>query len=521
MLKNTCECPNPPGGRAVCEPYQMAICRVRSGVAVTECLDPPSGSFIGGKDKDLVLVKWALSKITEQDRQVIDDENVNRSRLATLLSGRAYLASSDELVTFNLPEIITVGVWNLIDRQAYPTMRTILMAAGIGLSALGIASSSFEPIVAGLAIGLYGYLLYTQSKGGREARAFRQEFSYHSSFWSFTSYAPVVLLCFATILVAAVLKKAVNEFSSTKSYVHQISEYGAKELGQISGPGSPVRVIAFSPGGRSVATGRSDGTVEVLNALSGQVIAALRDQGQRTPRDGITAIAFFPDGNRVVTGKADGTARIWEVESGKAFIQLLTEGAVKAVAVSPDGSSLITSSTNGIVQLWGIVGDDARELHRLSEDVTQTSTVFSPDGRLIATGSLDGRVRIWDFSSGLPVGPSGNVGYPVTTIVFSPDGRRIFTGGFHGTDVFDTSTTKRIASTAFPYDSDPVVLSSDGRRVVAVGNDGMAEVRDSANGHIVAKFSVGDGVAALAFSPDSELIVVGGRDGTVRMWQVR
>jgi hypothetical protein len=40
---NDCRCPDPPGGRALCDDDQLAICRVMKGGVETFCISPPSG----------------------------------------------------------------------------------------------------------------------------------------------------------------------------------------------------------------------------------------------------------------------------------------------------------------------------------------------------------------------------------------------------------------------------------------------------------------------------------------------
>jgi hypothetical protein len=39
--KNVCDCPQPPGGRTVCDAGQLAICRIKNGQVEAECLTPP------------------------------------------------------------------------------------------------------------------------------------------------------------------------------------------------------------------------------------------------------------------------------------------------------------------------------------------------------------------------------------------------------------------------------------------------------------------------------------------------
>src|SRR5215471_9792155 len=93
--KNTCQCPQPPGGVAICESHQLAICRVKEGVVQTECLDPPS---------DLAGVSfqnWALRKITGTRRsalRMLSQEDIN-----VLANGEYHDPATGMTVTFRLP----------------------------------------------------------------------------------------------------------------------------------------------------------------------------------------------------------------------------------------------------------------------------------------------------------------------------------------------------------------------------------------------------------------------------------
>jgi len=88
---NTCDCPTPPGGRAVCESHQLAICKVQHGVAITMCMDPPQHQY-GRQLRGIELDNWVLEEITgtprslatplsSADRQILDSgEYDDRSR---------------------------------------------------------------------------------------------------------------------------------------------------------------------------------------------------------------------------------------------------------------------------------------------------------------------------------------------------------------------------------------------------------------------------------------------------------
>ena len=93
--KNVCDCPDPPGGRAVCESHQLAICRVKDGVARTECIDPPSG--VTG----LALANWALTAITGVFRQPFTQ--LSRTDQDILRLGAYYDPTTSTIVSFRLP----------------------------------------------------------------------------------------------------------------------------------------------------------------------------------------------------------------------------------------------------------------------------------------------------------------------------------------------------------------------------------------------------------------------------------
>ncbi len=59
-------------------------------------------------------------------------------------------------------------------------------------------------------------------------------------------------------------------------------------------------------------------------------------------RDKVWSVAFSPDGRSVVTGATDGMARIWNAKRGKQLRKLKHEDPVRSVAFSPDGRSVVT-----------------------------------------------------------------------------------------------------------------------------------------------------------------------------------
>ena len=74
-----------------------------------------------------------------------------------------------------------------------------------------------------------------------------------------------------------------------------------------------VYFVAFSPDGRTLATGSSDNTARLWEVASGKQIAMLRGHENL-----VKSVAFSPDGRTLATGSSDNTARLWEVATGQA-----------------------------------------------------------------------------------------------------------------------------------------------------------------------------------------------------------
>jgi WD40 repeat protein len=120
-----------------------------------------------------------------------------------------------------------------------------------------------------------------------------------------------------------------------------------------------VRSIAFSPDGKTVASGGST-TAELFNVATGKNIAAV-EVGMP-----IWAVVYSPDGGTLACGggngfqpaREEGEVKLLDVATGKITATLKSEGGpVACVGFSPDGRALISISYDLTVKLWEIPAD--------------------------------------------------------------------------------------------------------------------------------------------------------------------
>lgn len=72
---------------------------------------------------------------------------------------------------------------------------------------------------------------------------------------------------------------------------------------------SQVQAMTFSPGGQLLATGREDGSVQILDLATGRELANF-NHGSQLP---VNALAFAPDGKTIASGGEDGMILLWRM----------------------------------------------------------------------------------------------------------------------------------------------------------------------------------------------------------------
>ena len=289
-----------------------------------------------------------------------------------------------------------------------------------------------------------------------------------------------------------------------------------QRIATLSGHKDVIFRAVFSPDNRFVATASADGTACIWDANSGQLKVGPLQGHTGYIRD----VAFSPDGTRLVTASDDNTARVWDANNG--YLHAMLRGhsgdVVTAEFTPPDGRFVVTMSRDRTVRVW--TPPKARSLVALTHDAEIYSAKWNRgrESQLVVTNSSDGTARVWKPDGTLVAKLQGHV-REVQDAEFSPDNASIVTASRDNTAAIWNSLTGQKIALLDGHSNwvSSASFSPDGKFVVTTSWDHKACLWNR-KGDKLRTLPHDSEVGCADFSPNSEVLVTGCDDGTVKAW---
>ena len=306
-----------------------------------------------------------------------------------------------------------------------------------------------------------------------------------------------------------------------------------------------INDIKFSPTGSRFAVATSIG-IWMYDARTGEelsLMAVLPGEG----RD-VTTMAFSPDGKTLASGEEGGVGRLWDVTTGKPIATFKEVPApqyakLKALAFSTNGTKLIGAVENREINVWEL-GKEMnpptllRAIKSQEPWRTDMLMLLSPDTRLLANTTTDWKNRIFQIQ--LSDTSTGELLHTLTghtrwikSIAFSADSKTLVSGDEYETiRLWDTATGKLKATLNWSRGTATYALafSPSGRFIASGHRDGVklwdnAAGRQQQQGYAIGNYQHTleidehkDYISKLAFSPDGKTLLTGSKDGTIQAW---
>jgi peptide/nickel transport system permease protein len=321
-------------------------------------------------------------------------------------------------------------------------------------------------------------------------------------------------------------------------------------------PGDPVAASMGSDKGAGDASGdasardRREDAIKTKKKLLGmlvedhsvgswQVGPALFDRAERVaankalptiPRAGplgefaqwTKSLAASPKGDLIFAGGADKLVHVLETKEG-AEVRTLTghRGEVRALAVSPDGATLASADSEGDVRFHAVA--DGRELGAAPSLGKFVRSVVFLDATRVATACDDGMVRVHSVPDGKVLATLKDHTSFVGAVEASRDGTKLWSAGSdRKVREWDARTWKllRVLGSAGAAVRD-LAISPDGTLLAAASDDRSVYVFPTGDaGKTTALPGHWKGVDAVAWAHDGRTLFSGGRDETIRSWDV-
>ena len=293
----------------------------------------------------------------------------------------------------------------------------------------------------------------------------------------------------------------------------------------------PVKSAVFI--GSLIASAGDDGIVRLWSGLNGKPLEELA--GHKAPVGLLAAGAK----NLLVSASDDKSVTAWDANPGWKLIATLGPPAentldlaksvfinrVLSLAFSPDGKLLATGggdpSRSGELILWNVEGKSVVRNIADAHSDTVFSIEFSRDGKFMVSGAADKFVKQFEVETGKLVRSYEGHTHHVLGVSWKGDGSRIASAGAdNAIKIWNVETGEQhrtIQNYAKQVTSIHFIGATD--NVVSCGGDKTVKMHRANDGGNYRNFGgMPDFVYSVACTRDEGLVIAGGEDGVLRVW---
>ncbi|MCP4111117.1 MAG: hypothetical protein GY749_37255 [Desulfobacteraceae bacterium] len=307
----------------------------------------------------------------------------------------------------------------------------------------------------------------------------------------------------------------------------------------LEGHDDDVTSAAFTPDGKYILSGSYDKTIRLWNGRSGKFVKVLARQDST-----VGSLSFSPDGTKVVTGhgccNANTPSYVFSIPSGKQITTFTKhDNIVLATAVSPDGKTAATGGGDGQeIYLWNLFTGQVKQ-KMVGKGKVVWSVGFAKDDRSVAWGKTQEQNSVFAYGSleqsfrikesktkfNLTLGSElkGDSGYLRAEESVGSWSVRTENGKIHPTlQILKNGTVlhKITRGATDGYKHLSLTLTPDGKTVISGGGSVLTSYNPQTGKKIHDFTGHTSDVWGVAVSPDSQYLVSGSDDQTVKLWEI-
>ena len=260
-----------------------------------------------------------------------------------------------------------------------------------------------------------------------------------------------------------------------------------------------VHAVAFDPSGAQLFTGGADLTMRlwsmedgafmgdlagIVNAPRSRTLQGQMLQPSRVGHTQTLLAAVWNDDGVLATGGQDFLVKLWPSESAVRTFNW-HQGPITDLVFRPGTDRPYSASRDGTVRAWDVAAGAMTEKYSGHDDEIEALVWLGPDH--FVSGDLGGQLLLWKAGDERPFAELVRVESAVRCLAAVP-AQRVVLAGLESGDVVAYEARKRLRRDPPP----PITV---------------CEAHDLA-------------VRALAATPDGSVLVSGGNDGQVHVWDI-
>ncbi|MCS6967084.1 MAG: OmpA family protein [Cytophagales bacterium] len=311
----------------------------------------------------------------------------------------------------------------------------------------------------------------------------------------------------------------------------------------LQGHEGQVQNIRFSPNGKLLAGGGSDGRIIIWEVASGKILHKIKGHAKT-----VYEVTFSKDGKLLASAGEEGTACVWEVATGKnigcfqnkpfpMFAGVLRQEliSVSFVVFSPNSRYIYFSGDNGYIMKADLTKavsgqvQPAEVIHSTNEpsgrwySTVTGGTVSQDEKSLVVT--VGNWVKFIDLDDGLMIRQFRYDNHYLNDVVNGPYPNSIATWSYDGKVTIWNATNGRVITSlqvTNPENYSGASFSRDGKLMVTSTYGTSVRVWDLSTGKLIATLSGHRQIVRISrFSPTEDLIASASYDGTVKLWRMK
>ncbi len=298
--------------------------------------------------------------------------------------------------------------------------------------------------------------------------------------------------------------------------------------------------VAFSHDSKMVATGSTDGTVQLWDVGTAAPVGPRLHHPAK-----VDIVDFSPGDSALLTVSVDNTLRVWSLKHAEPFggpvkcdkhtllpvrhsFPADVHGAPQVLGLHGDGWRWSTSSmwvsrkpdtgvTEGATaRLWTSKAEVAEILKHLD---SLSGAAFSPDGNTFLTVAND-ELWLWDAGTNEFLGACIYSRHPITDVAFAPNGKKLLIASYGNIELWDLGAQPNMCQSFACKDEDDLIggchvrFVLGGKAVVAQGL-GATYFWYADSGELALTLKGG-----VFFSSDGTMMLRDSRNATFGVWRI-